>query len=131
MKTTLITLLLLLASNFLFAQTTSEVPTQIISTDSAVTYRLFSTRNMYTFIKLDTRNGKMWQVQWSNKGREYRFESTLSDISQVNKDEEKNGRFFLYPTTNIYTFILLDQIDGRTWQVQWGNEDERLVIRIY
>lgn len=131
MKTTLITLLLLVASNFSFAQTTSEVPTQIISTDTAVTYRLFSTRNMYTFIKLDTRNGKMWQVQWSNKGREYRFESTLSDISLVNKDEEKNGRFFLYPTTNIYTFILLDQVDGRTWQVQWGKEDERLVIRIY
>ena len=131
MKTILITLLLLFTSNFLFAQTRSEVPTQIVSTDSAVTYRLFSTRNMYTFIKLDTRNGKMWQVQWSNKGKEYRFESTLSDISQVNKDEEKNGRFFLYPTTNIYTFILLDQIDGRAWQVQWGKEDERLVIRIY
>lgn len=131
MKTTLITLLLLVASNFSFAQTTSEVPTQIISTDTAVTYRLFSTRNMYTFIKLDTRNGKMWQVQWSNKGKEYRFESTLSNISLVNKDEEKNGRFFLYPTTNIYTFILLDQVDGRTWQVQWGKEDERLVIRIY
>lgn len=131
MKTTLITLLLLVASNFSFAQTTSEVPTQIISTDTAVTYRLFSTRNIYTFIKLDTRNGKMWQVQWSNKGKEYRFESTLSDISLVNKDEEKNGRFFLYPTTNIYTFILLDQVDGRTWQVQWGKEDERLVIRIY
>ncbi len=131
MKTTLITLVLLLASIFSFAQTTSEVPTQIISTDSAVTYRLFSTRNMYTFIKLDTRNGKMWQVQWSNKGSEYRFESTLSGISQVSKNEEKNGRFFLYPTTNIYTFILLDQIDGRTWQVQWGQEDERLVMRIY
>ena len=131
MKTTLITLLLLLASNFSFAQTTTEVPPQIISTDSSVTFRLFSTRNMYTFIKLDTRNGKMWQVQWSNKGREYRFESTLSDISQVNKDEEKNGRFFLYPTANIYTFILLDQIDGRTWQVQWGKEDERLLIPIY
>lgn len=131
MKATLITLFLLSAVTFSYGQTTSEVPSQIVSTDSAVTYRLFSTRNMYTFIKLDTRNGKMWQVQWSNKGNEYRFESTLSYISQVNKDEEKNGRFFLYPTTNIYTFILLDQIDGRAWQVQWGKEDERLVIRIY
>jgi hypothetical protein len=131
MKATIITLFLLSAVTFSVAQTTSEVPVQIVSTDSAVTYRLFSTLNMYTFIKLDTRNGKMWQVQWSNKGKEYRFESTLSDISQVNKDEEKNGRFFLYPTTNIYTFILLDQIDGRAWQVQWGKEDERLVIRIY
>jgi len=131
LKTALITLFLLSVATFSFAQTTSEVPVQIVSSDSAVTYRLFSTRNMYTFIKLDTRNGKMWQVQWSNKEKEYRSESTLSDISQVNKDEEKNGRFFLYPTTNIYTFILLDQIDGRTWQVQWGKEDERLVIRIY
>ena len=113
-----------------FSQTTSVVPVQNISTDSAVVYRLFATQNMYTFIKLDTRNGKMWQVQWSTKGSDYRFETTLSDISLVNKDEERNGRFFLYPTTNIYNFILLDQIDGRAWQVQWGKEAERLVIRI-
>jgi hypothetical protein len=131
MKTTLITLFLLTVASVSYAQTSSEVPTQIVSTDSGVTYRLFSTRNMYTFIKLDTRNGKMWQVQWSNKGEEYRFESTLSDISLVNKGEEKNGRFFLYPTTNIYTFILLDQIDGRAWQVQWGSEEHRFVTRIY
>ena len=131
MKTALITLFLLSVATFSFAQTTSEVPVQIVSSDSAVTYRLFSTRNMYTFIKLDTRNGKMWQVQWSNKGKEYRSESTLSDISQVNKDEEKNGRFFLYSTTNTYNLILLDQIDGRTWQVQWGNKESRMVLPIY
>lgn len=113
------------------SQSTIDVPIQNISTDSAVVYRLFSTRNMYTFIKLNTRNGQMWQVQWSVKGSEYRFETSLSDIPRVNKDEEKNGRFFLYPTTNIYNFILLDQIDGRAWQVQWGKEDERAVIRIY
>ena len=114
-----------------FGQSTIDVPIQNISTDSAVVYRLFSTKNMYTFIKLNTRNGQIWQVQWNTKGSEYRFETTLSDISRVTKDEEKNGRFFLYPTTNIYNFILLDQIDGRTWQVQWGKEGEREVIRIY
>ena len=113
-----------------FAQSTSEAPNQNISTDSNVEYRLFSTRNMYTFIKLNTSNGQMWQVQWGTESK-YRFENVLSDISLVNKDEEKKGRFFLYPTTNIYNFILLDQIDGRTWQVQWGKEDERTVIRIY
>ena len=112
-----------------FAQSTSEAPNQNISTDSNVEYRLFSTRNMYTFIKLNTSNGQMWQVQWGMESK-YRFENVLSNISRVNKDEEKNGRFFLYPTTNIYNFILLDQIDGRTWQVQWGKEDERAVIQI-
>ncbi len=131
MKTTLIALIFILFATISFAQSTPEAPIQNISTDTLVTYRLFSTRNMYTFIKLNTRNGKMWQVQWSSKGSEYRFENTLSDISWVNKDEEKNGRFFIYPTTNIYTFILLDQIDGRAWQVQWGKEEERAVIRIY
>lgn len=71
----------------------------------------------------------MWQVQWSTETK-YRFEQTLSDISRVKKDEEKSGIFFLYPTTNTYTFILLDQINGKTWQVQWGKELERFVIPI-
>jgi len=130
MKKIVISLLIGLISVTAFAQSTTEAPIQNISTDSTVVYRLFSTRNMYTFIKLNTRNGQMWQVQWGTESK-YRFETTLSDISVVNKDEEKNGRFFLYPTTNIYNFILLDQIDGRVWQVQWGKEAERMVIRIY
>ena len=131
MKKIVISLLIGLFSVTAFAQSTSEIPIQNISTDRNVVYRLFSTRNMYTFIKLDTRNGRMWQVQWSTKGSNYRFETTLSDITLVNKDEEKNGRFFLYPTKNIYNFILLDQVDGRAWQVQWGEKDERMVIRLY
>ncbi len=95
MKKILISLLIGLASITIFAQNTSETPIQNISTDSTVVYRLFSTRNMYTFIKLNTRNGQMWQVQWGTES-EYQFGTTLSDISRVNKDEEKNGRFFLY-----------------------------------
>lgn len=131
MKTKFITLIFVLFATTSFAQSTLEAPRQNISTDSAVAYRLFSTQNMYTFIKLDTRNGKMSQVQWSIKGSEYRFETTLSDISRVDKVDERVSRFFLYPTTNIYNFILLDQIDGRTWQVQWGKEGQRMVIPIY
>lgn len=132
MKTFFLTLIFALTTMLTFAQSTSEAPIQNISSDSAVVYRLFSTRNMYTFIKLDTRNGQMWQVQWSTKGNDYQFETTLSDISRVNKEDEKNVRFFLYPTTNIYNFILLDQMDGRAWQVQWGNKvEDRIVIRIY
>lgn len=127
---TIITLVFVLFTTASSAQSTSDTPIQNISTDSNVVYRLFSTKNIYTFIKLNTRNGQMWQVQWSTKNNQ--FQTTLSDISRVGKDEEKNGRFFLYPTTNIYNFILLDQIDGRTWQVQWSTEpDERMVIRIY
>ena len=114
-----------------FAQSTSQPPIQNISTDSTVVYRLFATNNMYNFIKLNTRNGQMWQVQWGTEDK-HRFETTLSDISRVTKEEEKNGRFFLYPTTNSYNFILLDQIDGRAWQVQWNfDAEKRMVTRIY
>ncbi len=131
MKRIAFSLIIALSSITAFAQSTSEAPIQNISTDSSVVYRLFATQNTYTFIKLNTRNGKMWQVQWGTESK-YQFETTLSDISRVNKEEEKNGRFFLYPTTNIYNFILLDQIDGRVWQVQWSTRKlgERLVDRI-
>ena len=113
------------------AQPTSEgIPVVRRQYDNAATFQLFPTQNIWTFIKLNTRNGQMWQVQWGTESK-YRFETTLSDISRVNKDEEKNGRFFLYPTTNTYNFILLDQIDGRAWQVQWGKEAEQMVIPIY
>ncbi|TMI63452.1 MAG: hypothetical protein E6H07_11755 [Bacteroidetes bacterium] len=131
MKRIVFSIIVGFASVTAFAQSTSEAPIQNISTDSTVVYRLFATRNMYTFIKLNTRNGQMWQVQWGTESK-YQYETTLSDISRVTKDEERNGRFFLYPTTNIYTFILLDQINGRVWQVQWSTKvNERIVDRIY
>ncbi len=131
MKKIVVSIIIGFASVTAFAQSTSEAPIQNISTDSSVVYRLFATRNMYTFIKLNTRNGQMWQVQWGTESK-YQFENILSDSSRVNKEKERNGRFFLYPTTNIYNFILLDQIDGRAWQVQWSTKvNERMVDRIY
>ena len=49
----------------------------------------------------------------------------ISDIAQ-------NGRFKLYPTGNMYNFVMVDVIDGRTWQVQWNIDyDKRLCYRIY
>ena len=82
-------------------------------------YRLFPTENMWTFIKLNTRNGKLWQVQYDVK-EDNRFVSELSTTALVNADKEMNERFTMYSTKNMYTFILLDQIDGKTWQVQWS-----------
>jgi len=37
--------------------------------------------------------------------------------------------FELYPTQNIYQFILLDKAFGRCWRVQWGLEDKKRWIR--
>ncbi len=131
MKRILLPISFCLLSLITFGQSASEAPVQNISTDTGVVYRLFATKNMYNFIKLNTRTGQMWQVQWGLESK-YQFQSTLSAVPRINKDEEKNGRFFLYPTTNTYNFILLDQIDGRAWQVQWSFDvDKRLVEQIF
>lgn len=129
MKTRLITLVFILFATISFAQSTSQTPIQNISTDATVVYRLFSTQNAWTFIKLNTRNGQVWQVQWDTASKQ--FETPISLTTRVSKEDEKDGRFFLYPTTNVYTFILLDQIDGRVWQVQWSSKaKERIVVPI-
>ena len=88
-----------------------------------VSYRLFPTQNNWNFIKLNTRNGQMWQVQFDVEG-DNRFVTYLSILPLVDKEKEVDDRFTLYPTKNIWTFILLDQHDGRTWQVQWSMEPE-------
>ena len=60
-----------------------------------------------------------------------RFKTFLNTIPLVYETEEVANRFTLYSTQNMWTFILLDQIDGKTWQVQWSFEPEnRFVIPI-
>jgi hypothetical protein len=90
-------------------------------------YQLFPTQNIWTFIKLNTRTGQMWLIQWSTEEDE-RFETYLSLEPLVPQEKEVNGRFTLYPTENIYNFILLDQLNGRVWQAQWSHELENRVV---
>ena len=92
----------------------------VASPDSNVNFRLFQTNNRWTFLKLDTRNGKITHVQYSIEGNAMEYE--LNPSSLVFEVEAKPGRFFLYPTENTYNFLLLDQTDGRVWQVQWSIE---------
>lgn len=97
-------------------------------------YQLFPTENMWTFLKLNTITGQIWQVQYTVEGPEYRFETILDITPRISEyfDDPICGRFTLYPTKNTYNFILLDQIDGRCWQVQWSLEpSNRGVMRIY
>lgn len=85
-------------------------------------YKLFPTENYWTFIKLDTRNGKMWQVHFSVSEEGFQGEKDLNTRSLILTDEEINGRFTLFPTKNTYNFLLLDQLTGKTYQVQWNDD---------
>ena len=57
-------------------------------------FQLFPTTNMWTFIKLDTRNGQIWQVQYDIQGDD-RMEVILNDKALVSDEEAENGRFIL------------------------------------
>jgi hypothetical protein len=81
-------------------------------------FRLFPTSSTDTFIKLNTRNGQIWQVKIAMR-KEKSFQEILNASPLVSEEMEDNGRFMLYPTQDDI-FILLDQQDGRMWQVQWS-----------
>ena len=93
-------------------------------------YELYSTQNIWTFLKLDTRTGRIWQVQYSlEEGK--RGEWILNAQSLTQNSEGKNRRFQLYPTSNIFNFILLDHSNGKTYQVQWSQKEElRMIVPI-
>ena len=95
-------------------------------------YKLYPTQNMWTFLKLDTETGRIWQVQYSVKGNDTRFEVPLNpgNIAMALKRSQRAGRYALFPTQNMYNFIMLDQIDGDTYQVQWGKEENRMLMQI-
>lgn len=82
-------------------------------------FKLYPTQNMWNFLKLDTRTGEIWQVQYGVEGDEYRHETELNNKDLTYGQNTKPGRFRLHPTSNRHNFILLDCEDGRIWQVQW------------
>jgi hypothetical protein len=99
----------------------SEAPVQITTTtipNKDAKFLLFPTKNIYNFLKLNTRTGEVSIVQYSLDGKEGEVKIQSHYYPLVSKEEQSNGRFYLYPTTNIFNFLLMDQIDGRVWQVQ-------------
>lgn len=90
-------------------------------------FELYPTQNSFNFLKLDKKTGKIYQVQWSLEG-EKEFSITLNgiDLSQFSTD---GNCFKLYPTKNMWQFILLDGASRRAWHVQWGFEEKNRWIK--
>lgn len=121
-KTLTFAFLLITILSFAQSQTRQINPDQQKLISESTIYQLFPTQSFWTFIKLDTRNGKMWQIHFSVKDDGEQGELVLNPLPLVIKDKEVNGRFTLYATENIYNFLLLDQIDGNVYQAQWSME---------
>ena len=95
----------------------NDLVTMQMRRDLSERYKIYSTENNYILIKLDTQTGKIQLIQWSLKSEdEFTVSLNKNDLSKY----AGVNSFELYPTKNIYQFILLDKATGRTWHVQWG-----------
>ena len=82
-------------------------------------YKVYSTNNIWTSLKLDTATGRITALQIGmntySQRREYTVADSITEAGFV-------GRFELYPTGNMYNFILLDTVLGYAWQIQWSTD---------
>lgn len=95
-------------------------------------YKLYPTDNVYTLLQLDTKTGRIDQVQWSLESKE-EVSFTINDSDLSYGVGYGSGSFELYPTKNMYQFILINKTDGRKWHVQWGirGSNSRWIRRMY
>lgn len=131
----LVFLIILLMGTISISYAQSEKPQQMATSTIAnkdARFLLFPTQNIHIFLKLNTQTGEVYIVQFSTDGKGGEVKIENYNYPLVTKEEQTNGRFFLYPTKNFYNFLLMDQIDGRIWQLQWGFEEKnRLLKRIF
>lgn len=116
-KVVLILIATILGANIILAQSNTNER-----------YVLYPTKNIWTFLKLDTSDGRIWQVQYSVSGADYRFETVLNNTPYVLDEDKPCGRFKLYPTDNTYNFVLLDTKFGTAYQVQWSQESKNRTV---
>lgn len=130
MKRILILFVLMLSSISIYSQTAAD-STNTETVGNAPTYKLYKTQNMWVFIKLNTQTGRMKMVQYSISDDADRGEFDLNIVNLALGKKKINGRFILTPTDNMWNFLLLDQIDGDVWQVQWSFEPRnRGIVKI-
>ena len=85
-----------------------------------VRFRLFKTDNMWSYLLLDTSDGRLWHVTFTaDKDKGARLKIPINIEALTANSSAKNARFTLYPTDNMWNFLLLDQDDGRVWQCQF------------
>ena len=85
-------------------------------------FQLFETRNMWTFILLDTFDGRLWQVQYSVEGTEYMMYVPINDVPLITSI----GRsvFTIQPMTSMYQYYLINEDNGDMWKFQWTTQGE-------
>ncbi len=87
----------------------------ITFTPSAQVYKMYNTQNYHNQLRLNTMTGEVQQIQDDGQSWE------ICSAREISRD--KVGRFCLYKTQNMWTFIMLDTYIGKNWQVQYSTQD--------
>ncbi len=80
----------------------------------AQTYKLYQTNNINNQLRINTITGEVYQIQ--NDGQRFLVHAA------VTSETGKSGRYKLFKTENMWTFILLDRYTGKLWQCQFSVE---------
>lgn len=104
-----ITVLLLLLA---FANTSCmNNASTLYSQNTGKVFEIYSTQNIYNLLKLDTRNGKIWQVQFSVTDDAPRVVVPLNQVDLSSDNGKTVGRFSLHPTQKRHhPYQLMEQI---------------------
>ncbi len=86
-------------------------------------FKMIETDNIHILLKWDTRTGKTWMVQYGLSDTPA-LENLINRSHIITEEESWNGRFELYPTKNMFNFIMIDTYNGNTYQVQWSTDEE-------
>ena len=94
MKKILLTSLMIFSSSLTFSKT----------------FEIFQTENIHNKLRLNTLTGEIYQLQ--SDGQKFIVQKPIS---------KPNGeRYSLHKTENMWTYILLDEVQGKLWQCQYS-----------
>ena len=81
------------------------------------------TENIFTSLLLDSRTGRLWQVEYSLDDKHFEGSIPLSTEMHASENGD-NGRFTLVSTPNLWTFLLVDTITGAMWHCQFSLDEK-------
>ena len=88
--------------------------------DAAGRFCLYETQNMWTFILLDSYNGKLWQVQYSSQDLDNLLCIPINEYELVSDNEK--CIFSIQPLTSMYQYYLINDYTGDMWKFQWSTK---------
>ena len=84
-------------------------------------YNLYPTKNIWTFILIDTFTGKLWQTQFTVDAEGSRFSIPINEKVLSNS---KRSIFEVKPMLSMYQFYLINSNTGEMWKFQWTTEND-------